>query len=172
MGMSTSGGGGNRAPLADINVTPMVDVMLVLLIIFMVTAPMLTTGVDVDLPNADAPQMPIEEDLPLVTVQAVPQEERTPGGPTSRLFYFEDEVTLEQLEQLLTTDERVTEESQVFVQADEMVPYGEVVRVLALVRRLGIEKLGLVTDPLSSTNETGATDATGETEPAPAEAPE
>jgi biopolymer transport protein TolR len=150
MGMSTGGGGG-RAPLSEINVTPLVDVMLVLLIIFMITAPMLTTGVEVDLPNAEAPRMEIEEDLPLIVVANVPQEEREPGGPISRLYFFDDEVTLEQLEQLLQTDERVTEGSQVFVQADETVPYGEVVRVLALVRQLGIEKMGLVTDPLTQT---------------------
>ncbi len=157
MGMSTGGGGG-RAPLSEINVTPLVDVMLVLLIIFMITAPMLTTGVEVDLPNAEAPRMEIEEDLPLVVIQAIPQEERQPGGPVSKLFFFEDEVTLDQLEQLLQTDERVTEKSQVFVQADETVPYGEVVRVLALVRQLGIEKMGLVTDPLTQTADTGSTE--------------
>jgi len=140
--------------MSDINVTPLVDVMLVLLIIFMITAPMLTTGVEIDLPNAEAPRMEIEEDLPLIVVQAIPQEELEEGGPISRLFFFDDQVTLDQLEQLLQTDERVTEDSTVFVQADEAVPYGEVVRVLALVRTLGIEKMGLVTDPLTQTSET------------------
>jgi biopolymer transport protein TolR len=153
MGMSTGGGKGGRAPMSEINVTPLVDVMLVLLIIFMITAPMLTTGVEVDLPNAEAPRMEIEADLPLVVIQAIPQAEREAGGPVSRLYFMEEEnqVTLAQLEQILRTDERVTEASQVFVQADELVPYGEVVRVLALVRTLGIEKLGLVTDPLTQT---------------------
>jgi biopolymer transport protein TolR len=153
--MSTGGGKGGRAPLSEINVTPLVDVMLVLLIIFMITAPMLTTGVEVDLPNAEAPRMEIEEDLPLVVIQAIPQEERQDGGPLSRLYFMEEDnqVTLEQLERILQTDERVTEGSQVFVQADETVPYGEVVRVLALVRTLGIEKLGLVTDPLTQVAE-------------------
>jgi biopolymer transport protein TolR len=153
--MSTGGGKGGRAPLSEINVTPLVDVMLVLLIIFMITAPMLTTGVEVDLPNAEAPRMEIEEDLPLVVIQAIPQEERQDGGPLSRLYFMEgdNQVTLEQLERILQTDERVTEGSQVFVQADETVPYGEVVRVLALVRTLGIEKLGLVTDPLTQVAE-------------------
>jgi biopolymer transport protein TolR len=148
MAFSDSGGGG-RAPLSEINVTPLVDVMLVLLIIFMITAPMLTTGVEVDLPNAEAPRMEVEEDIPLVVIVAIPPEEREPEGPAARLFFFEDEVTLERLEQLLETDPRVRERQEVFVQADETVPYGEVVRVLAIVRQVGVEKLGLVTDPLT-----------------------
>ena len=147
--MAFSGGGGGRAPLSEINVTPLVDVMLVLLIIFMVTAPMLTTGVAVDLPNAEAPRMEVTEDMPLVVVAPIPPEERVDGGPVSRLYFFEDEVTLEQLRQILATDARVTTSQQVYVQADESVPYGEVVKVLAIVRQLGIEKLGLVADPLS-----------------------
>ena len=139
--------------MADINVTPLVDVMLVLLIIFMITAPMLTTGVEVDLPNAEAPPMQIAEDLPLIVVAAIPQEEREEGGPVSKLYFFDEEVTMEQLELILTNDPRVTEESQVFVQADENVPYGDVVRVLAVVRQVGIEKMGLVTDPLMPAEE-------------------
>jgi biopolymer transport protein TolR len=67
MGMST-GGGGKRAPLAEINVTPLVDVMLVLLIIFMVAAPMLTTGVSVDLPNANAPNLKTTDEMPLLSI--------------------------------------------------------------------------------------------------------
>ncbi len=145
----SDGSSGGRAPLSEINVTPLVDVMLVLLIIFMITAPMLTTGVEVDLPNAEAPRMEVTEDIPLVVVALVPPEEREPGGPSTRLYFFDDEVTLDRLEQLLRTDSRVQEQQQVFVQADEAVPYGEVVKVLAIVRQVGIEKLGLVTDPLT-----------------------
>ena len=152
----SSGEGGGRAPLSEINVTPLVDVMLVLLIIFMITAPMLTTGVEVDLPNAEAPQMQVEEDTPLIVGFAIPEEERQPGGPVSRIFFFDEEVTLDRLRQLLETDERVRETGQVFVQGDEGVPYGEVVRVLAIVRQVGVEKMGLVTDPLSRGTDTGA----------------
>ena len=124
--------------MSEINVTPLVDVMLVLLIIFMVAAPMLTTGVDVDLPNAEAPRMEIDEDKPLIVVTA----DRT-------IYFFDEQVTLDQLRQKLETDRRVVESQEVYVQADETVPYGEVVRVLALVRQVGIEKMGLVTDPLA-----------------------
>ena len=65
----SSNNGASGSPLSEINVTPLVDVMLVLLIIFMIAAPMLTTGVDVELPKADAPRMNIDEEVPVITVQ-------------------------------------------------------------------------------------------------------
>ena len=136
MGMS-GGPGGGRAPLSEINVTPFVDVMLVLLIIFMVAAPMMTTGVSVDLPNADAPRMDIDEEQPIVAVQR-----------DGSLMFMGEPITLEQLEARLTTDETLRARDEVYIQADEEVPYGAVVRVLAVVRRAGINKMGLVTDPL------------------------
>jgi len=131
-------GGGPQSVLSEINVTPLVDVMLVLLIIFMVAAPMLTTGVDVELPKADAPRMDIDQDQPLITVQR-----------DQRIFLFDEEVSLDVLRQRLVTDERIREVDEVFVQADEQVPYGAVAQVLALVRQAGIGKMGLVTDPLT-----------------------
>jgi biopolymer transport protein TolR len=130
--------GGPRSALSEINVTPLVDVMLVLLIIFMIAAPMLTTGVDVELPKADAPRMDIDQDQPLITVQR-----------DGRLFLSGQEVSLDDLRQRLLTDERIREVDEVFVQADEQVPYGTVAQVLALVRQAGIGKMGLVTDPLA-----------------------
>lgn len=131
-------GGRNQSALSEINVTPLVDVMLVLLIIFMVAAPMLTTGVNVDLPKADAPRMDIDQDQPLITVRR-----------DRRIFLFDEEVSLDVLRQRLVTDERIREVDEVFVQADEQVPYGAVAQVLALVRQAGIGKMGLVTDPLT-----------------------
>jgi biopolymer transport protein TolR len=135
--MGFSSGSGRGGPLSEINVTPLVDVMLVLLIIFMVAAPMMTTGVSVDLPNADAPRMEIDEEQPVISVEA--------GG---RLFLRAEELTLSELETRLMTDEDLRARDEVYIQADETVPYGDVVRVLALVRRAGIGKMGLVTDPL------------------------
>ena len=135
--MGFSSGSGRGGPLSEINVTPLVDVMLVLLIIFMVAAPMMTTGVSVDLPNADAPRMEIDEEQPVISVEA--------GG---RLFLRAEELTLSELETRLLTDEDLRARDEVYIQADETVPYGDVVRVLALVRRAGIGKMGLVTDPL------------------------
>jgi biopolymer transport protein TolR len=141
VGFSAGPGGGRSsrggAPLSEINVTPLVDVMLVLLIIFMVAAPMMTTGVTVDLPNAETPRMEMDEELPVISVQR-----------DGRIFLFEQEFTLEELEARLETDTQLRERDEVYIQADEAVPYGAVVRVLALVRRAGIGKMGLVTDPL------------------------
>ena len=137
MGMSGSNGGRNRA-LSEINVTPLVDVMLVLLIIFMVAAPMLTTGVSVDLPKADAPRMNVNKEQPIISLDK-----------DRRIFLFDQEVTLEGLQQKLRDDERVQAADEVFVQADADVPYGAVAQVLALIRKAGIGKMGLVTDPLT-----------------------
>jgi biopolymer transport protein TolR len=125
--------------MAEINVTPMVDVMLVLLIIFMVSAPMMTTGVEVDLPAADAARMDMDEEKLLLSMDA-----------DSKVYLGEDEVAVERLEATLLANDRMQREKELYIQADETVPYGDVVRVLAIVRKAGIEKLGLVTDPLAS----------------------
>lgn len=130
--------GGQGGALSEINVTPLVDVMLVLLIIFMIAAPMLTTGVNVELPKADAPRMDIDQEHPLITVQR-----------DQRVFLFDEEVSMDVLRERLLTDERIRDVDEVFVQADEQVPYGVVAQVLALVRQAGIGKMGLVTDPLT-----------------------
>ena len=97
----------------------------------------MTTGVSVDLPNADAPRMDIDEEQPIVAVQR-----------DGSLMFMGEPITLEQLEARLTTDETLRARDEVYIQADEEVPYGAVVRVLAVVRRAGINKMGLVTDPL------------------------
>jgi biopolymer transport protein TolR len=127
-----------RRLMAEINVVPYIDVMLVLLIIFMIAAPMLTTGVNVDLPKADAPRMDIDQEHPLITVQR-----------DKRIFLFEEEVSLDVLRERLVSDQRILDVDEVFVQADEQVPYGAVAQVLALVRQAGIGKMGLVTDPVT-----------------------
>ena len=141
MGLHTSKRGRNsrRAPMADINVTPLVDVMLVLLIIFMVSAPMMNTGVDVDLPAAEAPRVEMDDEKLLLTVTT-----------DEKVYLGEDEVPYDRLEATLLANERMQTEKELYVQADAAVPYGFVVKVLAIVRKAGIEKLGLVTDPLSS----------------------
>ena len=138
MGMSTGGGGG-RQPLGEINVTPLVDVMLVLLIIFMVSAPMMNTGVDVDLPAAEAPRVEMDDEKLLLTVTT-----------EQKVYLGEDEVPYDRLEATLMANDRMQREKELYVQADAAVPYGFVVKVLAIVRKAGIEKLGLVTDPLAS----------------------
>jgi biopolymer transport protein TolR len=130
---------GGKGPLSEINVTPLVDVMLVLLIIFMVSAPMMTTGLEVDLPKTRAPRMDREEEKLLLTIDK-----------QQKVFLGETEVAYDKLEQALTTNERLQRDKEIYLQADETVPYGFVAKVMALLRRGGIDKVGLVTDPLAS----------------------
>jgi biopolymer transport protein TolR len=136
MGMSAGSG---KGPVSEINVTPLVDVMLVLLVIFMVSAPMMTTGIDVNLPKTHAPRMEVEPEKLLLTIT----KER-------EVYLGETLVPYEKLEEALTTNTRLQQEREVYLQADETVPYGFVAKVMALIRKGGIEKLGLVTDPTGS----------------------
>jgi biopolymer transport protein TolR len=129
-------GSSGKGPVSEINVTPLVDVMLVLLIIFMVSAPMMTTGIDVDLPKTHAPRMEVEPEKLLLTITK-----------DQKVYLGETEVPYDTLEQALTTNARLQQDREVYLQADETVPYGFVAKVMALIRKGGIEKLGLVTDP-------------------------
>jgi len=144
MAMSGGGQGGSRAPMSEINVTPLVDVMLVLLIIFMVSAPLLTTGVNVDLPQARAPAMEMDNEKLLLTVTR-----------EQEVYLGETKIPYDRLEEVLSTNARLRAEKELYVQADADVPYGFVVKVLAIVRRAGVEKLGLVTDPVGESNVEG-----------------
>ncbi len=137
--MAFSSGGGGKQPVGEINVTPLDDVMLVLLIIFMVSAPMMNTGVDVDLPAAQAPQVQLDEEKLLLTVTR-----------DQKVYLGRDEIAFEKLEATLLANERMQREKELYMQADETVPYGFVAKVIALVKKAGISKLGLVTDPLAS----------------------
>ena len=137
--MAFSSGGGGKQPVGEINVTPLVDVMLVLLIIFMVSAPMMNTGVDVDLPAAQAPQVQVNDEKLLLTVTR-----------DQKVYLGRDEIAYDKLEPTLLANERMQKEKELYVQADATVPYGFVVKVIAIVKKAGISKLGLVTDPLAS----------------------
>ncbi len=132
-----SGRAGDRRTMSEINVTPLVDVMLVLLIIFMVTAPMLTQGVDVNLPQANAKAMRAEEERLVVTVDA-----------NSRIFIGKQPVEFNRLNETLRAIVARRTDRQVYFRADRTVPYGFIVKVIAEVRNAGIEKLGMVTEPL------------------------
>jgi len=140
MGMSTGGGSGGM--LSEINVTPMVDVMLVLLIIFMVAAPMLQTGVPVTLPKADAPAIQTAEGKLIVTVpldfhaNGIVYIVKTP-------FHFGDEFVA-----ALKGNAKLQAENEVYVHADQSLPYADVVKVMAALSQNGGTKIGLVTDPL------------------------
>jgi biopolymer transport protein TolR len=131
--------GSGKGPVSEINVTPLVDVMLVLLVIFMVSAPMMTTGIDVDLPKTHAPRMDVEQEKLLLTITK-----------DQKVYLGETEVPFDNLEQALTTNARLQSERELYLQADQAVPYGFVAKIMALIRKGGIEKLGLVTDPTGS----------------------
>lgn len=123
--------------MSEINVVPLVDVVLVLLIIFMITAPMLQMGVDVDLPKTTTKPMPTEEERMVVTLT----KER-------KVFIDKYEVPREQVRGRLKTllDRRMNRE--VFLRADQSLPYGEVMALMGVLRESGVEKLGMVTEPL------------------------
>jgi biopolymer transport protein TolR len=130
---------GGKGPLSEINVTPLVDVMLVLLIIFMVSAPMMTTGIEIDLPKTRAPRMDVEEQKLILTITK-----------EQKVLLGEVEVPYDKLEDALMHNDRLQRERELYLQADETVPYGFVAKVMALMRRGGIDKVGLVTDPLAT----------------------
>ena len=130
------GNNGNRRLLSEINVTPFVDVMLVLLIIFMVTAPMMMQGVDVNLPKTATQPIRTEEERLVVTITAKQQ-----------IYLNEYQITLESLVKKLEAIYRNQPDRAVFLRADRTVPYGFVVEVMAAVRRSGIVRMGMVTEP-------------------------
>lgn len=126
---------GNRGTMSQINVTPLVDVMLVLLIIFMVTAPMMQMGVEVNLPKAETKSLAAKEDTLVVSIE---QSGRTTINAT--------EIAPDQLTDKLNTMLAGREKREVFLKADTTVPYGEVVKVMAQIKGAGVERLGMVTE--------------------------
>ena len=122
--------------LNEINVTPLIDVMLVLLVIFMVTAPLLTTGVHVDLPKVKSAPMQADDTKLLIIVTA-----------DEHVYIGKDEITGD-VEERLKTNSRLQEDKELYIQADEAAKYGAVLRVMAAARAAGVEKLGMITDPL------------------------
>jgi biopolymer transport protein TolR len=134
--MSMSGGT-QGSMLTEINVTPLVDVMLVLLIIFMVTAPMLQTGVDVDLPQANAQTIPDDEGKLILTVTK-----------DKRVFLGKLQIPWEDVEKVLKGNAKLNADKELYLHADKGLFYGDVVKVMAAVKQAGVSKLGMVTDPL------------------------
>ena len=128
--------GGPRRAMTDINVTPLVDVMLVLLIIFMVTAPLIQSGVKVDLPRASAQQMEHQEEKLVLTITR-----------DRRVFLGNTEIPGADLERKLATNARIQKEKELYLHADRSLPYGQVVEIMAVARRAGVESLGMITDP-------------------------
>lgn len=140
--MSTGGGGYNKGrgsgyrPMAEINVTPMVDVMLVLLIIFMVAAPLLTAGVPIDLPDSKAKAISDEDNKPLeVSI-----------SKDGRIFVGETEVTEERIITILTSMTEDNPERRIYIRADKSLDYGKVMRILGNINGAGFNKVALISE--------------------------
>ena len=129
-------GARNNETLSQINVTPLVDVMLVLLVIFMVTAPILHQGVSVNLPRVQAGALSGEEVQLVVSVT----------GP-GKVYLNDAPLTQAELLGKLQAILREQPERNVYLRADAAVPYGEVMRVIAAMRQAGVQRLGMVTEP-------------------------
>ncbi|HEY3449922.1 MAG TPA: protein TolR [Myxococcales bacterium] len=139
MGMSApaSGGGGRKSALSEINVTPLVDVMLVLLIIFMVTAPLIQQGVKVALPDAKAAPIDAKEKKLVVSLDRA-----------GKLYIGDVEVPFDQLEAKLKANAKAQADKEIYLHADRDLKYGYVVEVMAAAQRAGISNVGMVTDPV------------------------
>lgn len=144
MGVSV---GRSRRGFRDINVTPLVDVMLVLLVVFMVTAPLLTTGLQIDLPDVKAANTPVKDARLLVSVT---KEER--------VLFGEEDVT-GRIADVLLTNNRVQQEKELYIRADKEARYGVVAEVVAAARSSGVVSLNLLVQPEL---EEGAPEAAGE----------
>jgi biopolymer transport protein TolR len=129
--------GGRRlgAPLAEINIIPLVDVVLVLLLIFMLTAPMMYQGIDVNLPKTSSRPTAVEERMVLTVTK------------DQRLFLNQRQVGTAALEGVLREAFKDRSDKTLYLKADAELPYGTVVETMDRVRRAGIEKLGMVTEP-------------------------
>ncbi len=123
--------------ISQINVTPLVDVMLVLLVIFMVTAPILQQGVNVDLPQVAAGPLEGKDEQLVVVI--------TRDG---KVQLNDTPLKVDELGQKLTAIVRLQPDRAIYLRADKNVPYGKVVEVMAAVRNAGVRKLGMVTEPL------------------------
>jgi biopolymer transport protein TolR len=137
--MAAAGGSG-RQSLSEINVTPLVDVMLVLLIIFMVTAPLIQQGVQVNLPEAKAKAVDAEEQKLVLSIKA---------DKTLWLGTSEDaaRIPLDRLEERLRANARAQKDKELFLHADKSLPYGFIVEVMATVQRAGVVNVGMITNP-------------------------
>lgn len=122
--------------VSDINITPLVDVMLVLLIVFIVTAPLLTNSVKVNLPKAAPTQSTDQNKALVISVK-----------PDGAIFLDKDPVKLENFEQEITHRKNDNAKLALNLNADETVPYGTVAKLLASIERVGVEKLSVITEP-------------------------
>ena len=122
--------------MAEINVTPLVDVILVLLIIFMVTAPMLQMGIDVNLPKVKSKSVDVTEEKLVLTINGAKE-----------IFINKNRITLNDLKAKLEAIFSSRIDREIFMRADRSIPYGFVIEVMAEVRKAGVDKLGMITEP-------------------------
>lgn len=134
--MGPLNGNGRKQLVSDINVTPLVDVMLVLLIIFMVTAPMMTQGLDVDLPETTTKSLRQEDNPIVVTIDR-----------DGKISLDKHEVTRKILYQELSGLDQLRKENPIYLKADKAVAYGVVVKIMADIKKAGFDKLGMITQP-------------------------
>ena len=125
-----------KKSMSEINVTPLVDVMLVLLIIFMVTAPMLSMGIDVNLPRVKSKSIDIAEEKLVLTI-----------NENKEIFLNKTSVPLSDLQAKLSAIYAERVDREIFLRADKSVSYGFVVEVMSEIRKAGIDKLGMITEP-------------------------
>ena len=137
MNQMMDSGESRKRYMSDINVTPFVDVMLVLLIIFMVTAPMMMEGVEVNLPQTTAKSIKTQEDPMILTV-----------NKKGEISLEKHKIKLEDLETKLRSIFKYRRDKEVLLRADRDIPYGFVIKVIAGVKRAGVDKLGMITEPI------------------------
>lgn len=135
MAMTAGAAGRRRRGFSDINVTPLVDVMLVLLVVFMVTAPLLAAGLPVDLPNVEATEAPMKDAKLVVTVTS-----------DEKILFGEDDVT-SRVEDELAHNPRIQREKEIYIRADRNARYAVVARVVAAARAAGVASLNLLVEP-------------------------
>src|ERR1700742_1855166 len=155
--MNTGGRGGRRAryrPLAEINVTPLVDVMLVLLIIFMVTAPLMTSGVSVDLPKTNAQQLNSDSEPLTVTIKA-----------DGSIFLQDQGVELQDLVGKLQSIAQNNPDRRIFVRGDKDLAYGRIMEVMGTITQGGFTKVALLAEQTAAP-QTGATQVSTSAKPA------
>lgn len=139
-----TGGSSDRRLLSEMNIIPLVDVVLVLLIIFMITAPMLYRGIDIKLPQADTNTIKPEERRVLSIEQ------------NGAIFLDKEAMTLGQLSETLPSLQKENPNLSIYLRADREVSYGLVVSVMDIVKRSGVDKLGIVTEPSSRNKDRAA----------------
>lgn len=141
IGSSSGRNANSYRPMADINVTPFVDVMLVLLIIFMVTTPMLVAGVHVDLPETQSAPMEGQDEPLAITVDA-----------KGKIYLMDQPVERNKLVEKLRAVTKEKKETRIFVRGDKKVDYGQVIEVVGAISAAGFSKVALVTEVVAGEN--------------------